>query len=672
MRKLLVLSLLSAIFIVGYTQKPPIKFGDVTLDEVKMTQYDADPSASALVLTDFGSSVIDYNPSENWFKLNYERITRIKILTKDGYSQADFEVPIYHSGSSKEKLTGLKVVTHNLENGKVATSKIGNDAIFEEKYDQNTNIIKFTAPNVREGSVVEVTYKISSDFLQYLRDWDFQSTIPVLWSEYRTYIPEYFHYYKYTQGYVAMHVNESRENAKSFTITGKSGDDTFLQRASIQTSTLSYKENYNRYAVKDAPAFRNEPFMTTYLDYISRINFELGYYQFPNQMRKDIMGTWDDLVKTLLESQYFGVAVKGSGFLKKTAEEAMQGAASPTEKIAAIYNYVKSTIEWDGAYRKYLTDENLKDALDKKKGSSSHINLTLVSMLQKAGFNANPVILSTRNHGFVRENMALSSQFNYVIAQVIIDNKYLLLDATDRMLPMGILPERCLNGRGYVVSAENPGWIELAAPKTKTGVAAKLTLSDDGDINGQLKITSDGYAARKVRNAYFSNGEEEYVKTFSHGKPFSITRSEFKNTTVLDAMIEEHYEFELPKETPSPGTIYFSPIIYLSEGENPFKPEKREYPVNFGNAFERMFTLSLTLPSSYEIDEIPQSKAFSLPDGGGRYVYNVVVNGSTITITSILSVNKGLFSQLEYPNLREFYNLVVAKQAEHIVLKKKT
>jgi hypothetical protein len=36
-----------------------------------------------------------------------------------------------------------------------------------------------------------------------------------------------------------------------------------------------------------------------------------------------------------------------------------------------------------------------------------------------------------------------------------------------------------------------------------------------------------------------------------------------------------------------------------------------------------------------------------------------------------MQINKNLFPQDEYPNLREFYSQVVAKQTEQIVLKKK-
>jgi len=36
-----------------------------------------------------------------------------------------------------------------------------------------------------------------------------------------------------------------------------------------------------------------------------------------------------------------------------------------------------------------------------------------------------------------------------------------------------------------------------------------------------------------------------------------------------------------------------------------------------------------------------------------------------------MSINRSLFSQDEYANLREFYSQVVAKQAEQVVFKRK-
>ena len=41
--------------------------------------------------------------------------------------------------------------------------------------------------------------------------------------------------------------------------------------------------------------------------------------------------------------------------------------------------------------------------------------------------------------------------------------------------------------------------------------------------------------------------------------------------------------------------------------------------------------------------------------------------GNTLNVVSMLQINKSLFLQDEYPHLREFYNQMIAKQAEQIV-----
>src|SRR5688572_27416478 len=110
-------------------QKPPIKFGDVPIENLKMLTYEKDTSASAVILADYGESIIQYDQNDG-FILHFERLRRIKILSKDGLDYANFSIPLYHDGGESEKLAGLKAVTYNLENGKVQETKLKNDGIF--------------------------------------------------------------------------------------------------------------------------------------------------------------------------------------------------------------------------------------------------------------------------------------------------------------------------------------------------------------------------------------------------------------------------------------------------------------------------------------------------------------------------------------------------------------
>ena len=163
--KSIILSILFIYPIFSFCQKPPIKFGDVSMDELKMTVYPQDSTAEAVVLADFGESKLEYNQTAESFQLIFERTRRVKILKKEGLEWANFSIPLYRNSTDEEKVTGLKAVTYNLENSKKVETKAKSESIIKEKYDENYSFTKVTWPNVRVGSVLEVTYRITSDFV---------------------------------------------------------------------------------------------------------------------------------------------------------------------------------------------------------------------------------------------------------------------------------------------------------------------------------------------------------------------------------------------------------------------------------------------------------------------------------------------------------------------------
>src|SRR5690606_14616042 len=263
-------------------------------------------------------------------------------------------------------------------------------------------------------------------------------------------------------------------------------------------------------------------------------------------------------------------------------------------------------------------------------------------------------------------------QFNTTICVVDLDGKELLLDATYKTLPAGVLPKHCLNGQGLVVDGQGSAWLNLDQQiKSRSVAEAEWNVDDKSEVTYTVKRVLEGYPAFINRASYLNNGEEEYVKEFLAGRPWTVTKKEFENTESINQPFRETYEIEADDQmTEAAGVLYINPILLHREADNPFKLEKREYPVDFGNPFQKVLTFKLKVPAGYAVDEVPESKLITLPENTARYVFNTTVNGDMITVTSMLFINKAIYTQLEYPNLREFYNQVVAKQAEQIILKK--
>lgn len=640
-------TVLTSIVLACVAQKSPIKYGEIPMEDMKMMVYQGDSSASAVVLSDYGEAAISV--TNIGASLLFERHVRIKILKKDGLEWADASIPLYHSGSSEEKVTNLKATTYNLENGKIVETKMSKEGIFKEKLTRSINVQKFTLPNVKEGSILEYSYTVNSDFLANFPNWEFQYKIPVRHTEYWAIIPDFYTMEKYMQGYISP----TSYDAKS-------------------RSQLGYTEMAHHWVIKNVPAFKEEPYMTCEDDYVSKINFALARIHYPNQLPREVMTSWKSLNDELLESDLFGGVIMGSNYLKKITDEVIAGETDDLNKIQKIYAYVRNTIEWDG-YKDFLSDKP-KEIFEKKKGTSGDINLTLASMLVKAGFTVDMVLLSTRDHGFIREQYPMSKQFNYVVCVVRVDGKPIYLDATDKYLPLGVIPERCLNGQGLMISKNFHGWVPLESKtKERTVVNADLVLNPSSDLTGKVSMSYDGYAGGNVRKEFTSKGESGYIKSSIGSKNnWQVSKTSFENIDDNTKSAKEIHELTITDHAVVSGNvIYMNPFVTSQILQNPFKLQDRVYPVDFGSLKEKVYMAKITIPDGYAVDELPPNKIFMLPGGAGKYTYSCTLVGNVINVLSNFQISRNIFVQTDYPHLREFYNQVVAKQAEQIVFKKK-
>jgi hypothetical protein len=658
----------------GKLAPPPIKFGQPDPADFEAKNFVADSAAPAVVLCDFGVS--KFNSTAGNMTITTERTTRLKILKKAGYEYATVEVPLYHADERAEKLSSLRGFTYLPgADGKITKIKLEANGVFEEKQTKNLTVSKFTLPNVQEGAVIEYSYLVTSTFFDNYQDWTFQHDIPVRWSEYRTSIPQVYHYKILYRGYVPLATNEVSTGSVNLLLTRRLSDGVGAGSGmDVGTTGLSMSTEQHRWVVRNAPAYRAEPYSTTRADYLARMTFELAGIQMPEEKYQDLTDSWEKKNKALLDSEFFGLALANSKFLAPAVLPLVGQYPDPAARAAAVRELVVKAVKYDGTNR-YSASGSLKKSYELHRGTAADINLLLIAALREAGLPAEPVLLSTRSHGAVSQEFPLLEQFNYVIGVLPLgDKKELLLDATEPLLPCGVLPTRCLNRAGHTVPSTGDGrWVSLVpAQRYSHYQEIKLALDAQGNLTGQVREEHGGYAGLEAREKLQQLGEKKYVTDMMTAHPgWEVAKYVFSQQASVAQSLGLSYELHQPAETAATATeLYVNPLVYFGERRNPFEHEHRSYPVDVGMMQQDMIRLTLTLPPGYTA-ELPKSVSLVLPDGGGRYLYSATSpTPGTVQLVSRLTLDKPVYGAAEYGSLRELYRQLLAKQAEALVIKK--
>lgn len=688
------LSVLLLLCLSTFAQPYDQKFGKISMAEMEMKVCPIDSSAEAVVLFDIGETRMVYNETIQDFQLEYTRQFRIKILSAEGVNSGNFEISLYrnkinqpnisrfkglglplpegiHPGNAQEKLSIFKGMTYNLVNGKIEKYKIEKENILIESKDINYIVQKISFPMVEKGSVIECKYSIVSDFMFNMQPWIFQKSIPVLLSKYDTYLFDYYKYNSHISGCEPVREENATPLNKYFTFLWLESE--LLGNKRLGGIRYNYFENKKSYIAQNVPALKVEPYVDNISNYATKIDFEFQYLLIPRLIHEDNYSLWESLNKRLLENDDFGNQLNDEGNIIPDLSIVIEGMDKPEDKITKIRSFIFNKIKWNGKYG-IFTDKGVKSAYNEGFGNIAEINLNLVMALKQAGLNAVPIILSTRSHGGVFDWNKNLDRFNYVIAGVKIDDKFIFIDAASKSTFLGVLPLECLNGQAFIVDAKQSERINLY-PEFISKKSSFSTFNIDNKFNIAGKVSTtykDYYAVQLMASINGDDGlkrkKEEISNLFKNGNVDSLT-IEFDKNNLPEAK-ESYYFYNNVTSTSPDEILSITPAQWLGFKISSFQKSERKYPVNFTFPSDESFVIKITLPDGYKVDELPLSVNYSLPEGNGKFIYNCQVLSNELVIISRLVIPKVEYNSTEYPALRVFVDEIIKKQCEKIILKK--
>jgi Domain of Unknown Function with PDB structure (DUF3858) len=294
----------------------------------------------------------------------------------------------------------------------------------------------------------------------------------------------------------------------------------------------------------------------------------------------------------------------------------------------------------------------------------------LTAIYKHLGFEASPVILSTRSHGFPLEQFPLVNDYNYVVTRARVEGQYYLLDASRPADGFGQLPETCYNGMARAIDSSHD-LIPIVPDSVTERRRTQVMLYNDsaGALSGDYSRLDGVFESMEMRNRMKREKPEDFFenlrKTMAEHK--QMIEYGFDSLTIPEKPLGWHYSMVYRF---TQKTVYFNPIMHERLNNNPLENPERHYPVEMPYRIDNSYILHMDVPNGYAIEQLPKSVRYILRDGSGVFEYQLQSDGKSIDFQTRLQLKRSNYSIEEYPDLRSLYALIVQKEKEPIIFKK--
>lgn len=661
-----------ALLLLNITAAQNYKFGKVSKAELSETSNPDNPEAHATVL--FKKHRITFEFNQEGFEQVNSYYERIKIYDKEGFEYANKRIKLYDQSNAKsEELNNLKANTYTLVNGKIEKTKLKKEGVFEDKNNKYWMTKSITMPNVSPGCIIEIEYNIKSPFMQ-IDDIVLQYNIPIKKLDVDVLIPEYFNYNKIVNQRAKFQpeIVETTKLRKEGKLNTKRTEGGFSAKiSSITQSQFDFQENIFSIDMDNIPALIEEPFVDNLDNYRGKIALEYAFFKGPSGEFKNYASTWEQVTKNIYQNEDFGGQLNKSKYFEKDIDALIASASSDSEKVLLIFNYVKNKVKWN-SYIGYTANTGVKKAYKEGVGNVGDINLMLTAMLKYAKIKANPVLVSTRANGVPL--FPTRTGFNYVICQAEIDEKTVLLDATQPFTYVNILPKNVINYLGRLIMEDGTSSLISLLPKTmsKEVVSATLNLKEDLSAEGKVRKVLTNYQALIYREAYSDTNEDDLIINIEKESPgLTATNLTLKDAEDEAKPVSQTYAYTFDAAAEKIGdNIYMSPLLFLSEAENPFTQDSRDFPVDLIYPITDSKKVLITIPDGYTVESLPENVQLNYNGESASFSYLIKHTGNSIQLIVNLNLIKTIVLPTDYQNFKDFFKLMVEKQNEKIVLKK--
>jgi len=610
---------------------------------MKAPQVEPDADAEAI----FWEVRLDDKKSN---KLSYNHYVRVKIFTERGRERfSKFDIPFY-KGRKIEEVAARVIKPDG------TTVEVRPEDIFEREIIKAGKIRvqakSFAVPGIEPGVIVEYRYKeiVKNDSINNERLL-FQRDIPMQKATF------------YIRPYEGQYINFDFRNMPS-------------------TRFVKNSDGFYVGTLANVPALKEEPLMPpddevrrwVHLSYGSNSSF-----------------TWNLFSYGVGEA--FNKLIKPDKEIRKKAEELTAGAQTDEEKLRRIYDFAQKNIRnatfdpsFSEAQLESMKIKDVEDVLKRGVANAAFVDLLFASLARAAGFEVSIALAGDRNENFFNPMTVINPSYVRPAAIAVrAGNGWRYFNPGMPYLPFGRLVWNEEDVYAMLVGESGHQWKKtplsgvLQSPARRSG---KFKLSEDGTLEGLVRLEYEGHQAISRRRAEFKdspekreeNIKEEIKKRMSAAEVSEVTIENFNDASKPLTYI---FKVRVPNYAQKTGKRLFFQPGFFEYGTSPvFSSATRTHSVYFQYPWLEEDELEFEMPKDFLLDnaEAPGDVTDSSKIASLKINIGVdKVSGKLIYKRKFYFGNGGmlLYPVATYPALKSMFDAFHKSDTHTITLKQK-
>ncbi len=554
----------------------PLSPGDLSLQKGKV-----DPNADAeCMLWDIRVNNEALNGGQDTLT-TFTYFVRIKIFTDGGVKKyGTVDLPY----GQKERVADVTGRTIEPDGSMIELQK---DAIFshtlEKLHRRKTEAISFAMPGVKPGAIIEYRYKVYEDTI-----WDYvplpaQMEIPVERVVYHV-KPLDTYYTSYRMGMRSFRINvpDPKPEQSGFSVTSAENIPAF-------------------HPEEDAPPDREiQPWVLIY---------------YTENIKEDADHFWKHKGKELYQG--YSKDVKVNGDVKQIAEQVTNGAKTDDEKLANIYYYCQKHIKnvygrdvSDAERQAFKPNKNTIDTLKRSEGTAYDITTAFIALAEAAGYDARLARLADRESMIFRKEFMVPF-FTVRDAAVNVNGKWRFYDPATPWLAAGQLRWQEQGVEALLPDPKDSEFTVVAvtpAEETNRKQVARVTLDEQGALEGELEETFTGQFAAEWRGENIEHSEAERKKQFEEAIHLRLPGAE-----ITDIKLSDPADVTIPVKvsckvkmdgfaTRTGKRLFFTPALFQINAPARYSETTRKYDLLYKFPWSETEDVSITFPEGFQLD----------------------------------------------------------------------